>query len=412
MATASARGRGGPILPRHSPCLEAADLLALGRGLLAPGSCPPSLEELFAPWLPDRRLVATPTGRHALWLFLEHAGLRPGDEVAVAAYNFHVVVRLLLQKGLTPLFVDVEPDTLCMDPAALEASLGPRTRMVLLTHMFGHPAPVEAIRDLCQARGLLLFEDCAHAVGSRCGPTGAMAGSFGDGALFSFGIFKIVNALGGGMLALPRRDGLPVPERPWPRPGALTGAREPLERLASSLLLHPRAYTALLDPLLRRAPALVARLHPSDPDPDYRFDPGDRQLFERPLRSLCQRQLARLEPGIARRRGIVARIHAALEGREDLRPLTPDHHGRSNGSYLPLWCIDPQAAARWLAARGVDASAREFTDCAGLEGFAAWRRDCPVAAEAHRHTLRVPSFPCLRDDQVDRIVRALEGWRP
>jgi dTDP-4-amino-4,6-dideoxygalactose transaminase len=282
---------------------------------------------------------------------------------------------------------------------------------VLLTHMFGHPAPARAIAEICRARELPLFEDCAHAVGTRCGADGRAAGRFGDGALFSFGIFKIVNALGGGMLALPREGGLPVPPRPWARPGALTGAWDPLERLGTSLLLRPGAYTALFDPLLRRSPALLRRLHPSHPDPAYRFDPHGRQLFERPVRLLCQGQLARLEAGIERRRAIVARIHQAVAGREDLRPLTPDRHGRANGSYLSLWCADPEGAVRALDAHGVDASAREFTDCAGLPGFAPWARDCPVAALAHRHTLRLPSFPCLGEDDLERMVDALEAWR-
>ncbi|HKP76838.1 MAG TPA: DegT/DnrJ/EryC1/StrS family aminotransferase, partial [Longimicrobiaceae bacterium] len=90
----------------------------------------------------DRVLLPTPTGRHALWYFLElcRDRLAPGDEVVVAGYNFYVVVRVLLQWGLKPVFADVEPGTLCLDPEALAARTTGRTRMVVVTHMFGHPA--------------------------------------------------------------------------------------------------------------------------------------------------------------------------------------------------------------------------------------------------------------------------------
>ncbi len=402
------------ILPRHSPCLQPRDLAALGRALLSPPPPEGALTAPFAAWLPGRRLVPTPTGRHALWLFLEHAGLRPGDEVLVAAYNFHVVVRLLVQRGLVPVFVDVDPDTLCMDPGQLEASVGPKARLVILTHMFGHPAPADAIARICRERGLLLFEDCAHALATRCSRAegdALPAGCFGDGALFSFGIFKILDTLGGGLLALPEGDAR-VPARPFPRPGLLTGAGDPLERLVVSLLLHPRPYSALLDPLLRAVPSLVPRLHPSDPDPDYRFDPADRHLYRRPLASLSRPQLGRLEAGVRRRRAIAARVAEAVADHPALRPLAPDRHGRSNGSYLGLRCADPVGAARHLALRGVDSAPREFTDCSALPGFAPWGRACAGAREADAHTLRLPSFPCMSEAQLGRMLDALEGWRP
>ena len=394
-------------LPRHSPCLKPDDLAMLVRTVFsAPDR---TLDHAFGAYLRGRRLIPAPSGRHALWLYLEHSGLGPGDEVLVAAYNFYGVVQLLAQWGLVPRFVDVDPETLCMDPAALAAAVTPRSRLVLVTHMFGHPAPMEAIAALCREHGLALFEDCAHAVGTLCGD-GAPAGMFGHGALFSFGIFKVINCYGGGMLVVPPGQGPSPDGAPYfDNPGGWAGLSDPLMRLVTSLLLGPGLNTVLLDPLLRASPALYRKVHPSAPNPDYRFDVADRPLHRGLLGALATRQMRGLEAGVARRREIVARVHAGIAGLERVRPLSPDLHGRSNGSYLGLRADYPVAAAACLAARGVDSAPREFVDCSALPQFARFSSagSCPGARLVHRHTLRVPSFPCLSDGQVDRIIEGL-----
>lgn len=393
-------------LPRHSPCIRASDLAALTRAVFSPPRY--TLDDAFGHYLRERRLIPAPSGRHALWLYLERAGFRQGDEVLVAAYNFYGVVQLLLQRGLVPRFVDVDPETLCMDPAALVESITPRSRMVLVTHMFGHPAPMDAIAEICREHGLCLFEDCAHAVGTLCDGH-APAGMFGHGALFSFGIFKVINCYGGGMLVVPPGQGPPEDAAPYfDNTGSWAGLPDPLVRLITSLLLGPGLNTVLLDPLLRSSTAVYRKVHPSEPDPDYRFDLADRALHRGLLGTLGVRQMRTMEAGVARRRAIVARVHAGVASLERVRPLSPDLHGRSNGSYLGLRVEDPEAAAATLAARGIDSAPHEFADCSALPQFARFATPpCPGARQVDRHTLRVPSYPCLTDGQVDRIIEGL-----
>ena len=98
-----------------------------------------------------------------------------------------------------PIFVDVDPKTLCMDKNDLASKITSKSRLVVATHMYGHPANMTAIQAICREEKILLFEDCAHGVGST--HDGRSVGSFGDAALFSFGINKLVSALGGGCLS-------------------------------------------------------------------------------------------------------------------------------------------------------------------------------------------------------------------
>lgn len=371
-------------------------------------SHPRSLAAAFAGRLDGRDLHPARTGRHALWRFLQSVDWAPGDQVLVSAYNFWVVVALLVQAGLEPVFVDTDPQTLCMCPEDARRKRTDRTRMVLLTHMFGHPGPTAELAALCRAHGMLLFEDCAHAVGTTLAtPAGPRhAGSLGHGALFSFGVYKSVSALGGGMLAVdpaaPLRLAPPPPVRPVRPPLA-----EQHVRAALSLMLQPPAWTLLLAPALARLPRLAEALDAAEPPTTFTFDPASRAPWHPFMGEAVARQLAVLEDDIARRRAIAAAVAEAVAGRSDARALEGDTWGRANGSYLGLWVDDPGAWARRLAAHGIEAKVHQFRNCAALPLFSPFAADCPGAAALDAHLLRLPSFPHMRPAALQRMLAAL-----
>lgn len=393
----------GRALPRHSSELTWRDYLAI----LAPRVA--HLEEAWQGRLGQTRLLPTPTGRHALWAFLEQAPLKPGDEVLLAAYNFPPVVQILVQRGLVPVFVDIEPQTLTLDPDRLPARASQRSRMVLVTHMFGHPADLTRISAFCRDRNLLLFEDCAHAPGTL--QRGTQVGSVGDGALFSFGVYKILNSLGGGMLVLsgPDADRFAVPRfSVRSGPGSLV---EPLARLLFSIGSTPGLYGWTLHPFLRfcqsRLPSLARTLDPTDNDPEYRFDPAGRAPFRPFMAEMIRRQVSRLEANVAGRRAAAEGIRSRLGKRAEQIWLHPDRHGRSNASYLGVRLPDAAEGARLCRAQGVGCREREYLDCSRLPQFAAWAADCPESTRAEKEILRIPSYPSLSDSDQERIARAL-----
>ena len=110
--------------------------------------------------------------------------LAPGDEVITCASGFPTTVTPLYQHGLVPVYVDVDPMTLNVDPTQLEAAIGPRTRAVMVAHTLGNPFDLDAVRSLCDRHGLWLVEDCCDAVGSTY--RDAPVGSFGALATTSF----------------------------------------------------------------------------------------------------------------------------------------------------------------------------------------------------------------------------------
>jgi CDP-6-deoxy-D-xylo-4-hexulose-3-dehydrase len=115
---------------------------------------------------------------------LKDRALKPGDEVITAATGFPTTVNPILTLGLVPVFVDMLPGTYNMDPAAVAAAVGPRTRAIMAAHTLGNPFDLDAIRATCDHHGLWLIEDCCDALGSTY--RGRQVGLFGDVATLSF----------------------------------------------------------------------------------------------------------------------------------------------------------------------------------------------------------------------------------
>ncbi len=152
----------------------------------------------FARWVGVRHAVAVSNGTVALHLALHALGLGPGDEVIIPDLTFAATAHAVLQTGATPVLADVEADTFCIDPVAVERALGPRTRAILPVHLYGHPADMSAIRALAAPRGLDLVEDAAEAHGASVGE--ARVGSLGRVAAFSLYGNKIITTGEGGVL--------------------------------------------------------------------------------------------------------------------------------------------------------------------------------------------------------------------
>jgi dTDP-4-amino-4,6-dideoxygalactose transaminase len=395
-------------IPKHTNRLGWSDYRIYLGALLRGHGGPLDALPAWGRALPDRVLIPTPTGRHALWYFLQTAGLEPGDEVLVGAYNFYVIVRLLVQKGLVPVFVDIEPKTLCLDPSDLARKITPRSRMVLVTHMFGNPANLTEVSDLCRRHDLLLFEDCAHAVGTT--HAGTQVGRAGDGALFSFGVQKLVNTFGGGLLCLREELAERFVAR-LHRAGIVTSALDTFVRFMTSALMSPSVYGATLHPLERLASSrpgskLQQWIDPSKDDPAYRFSTDGRAPFRPFMLRMHVKQLGRLAETIEQRRANVAAMKERCADANGIGLLDEDRHGFSNGSYFGVYVADARLFVRQLGARGIGA-AQEYYDCSRLEQFADFRAHCPGAQRASGQLLRLPSHTGLTPDDRDAIAAAL-----
>jgi perosamine synthetase len=145
-----------------------------------------------------RHGVATCNGTAALHLALLALQLKPGDEVIVPTLTFVATANAVTYCGATPVFADCDPDTWCLDPDSVARLVSPRTRGIILVHLYGHPCDMDALTVIADAHGLWVLEDAAEAIGAQY--RGRPVGSLGVAGVFSFFGNKTLTTGEGGMI--------------------------------------------------------------------------------------------------------------------------------------------------------------------------------------------------------------------
>lgn len=158
-----------------------------------------ALEKEWAQYCGVSHAVGVGNGTEAIALALKALDIKPGDEVITVSWTFIATIEAIVHVGAKPVVVDIDPRTYCMDPASLAEAITPRTRAVIPVHIFGHPADIDAIREITLPRDIFLIEDAAQAHGALY--KGQRVGSLGIAATFSFYLTKNLGGYGeGGMV--------------------------------------------------------------------------------------------------------------------------------------------------------------------------------------------------------------------
>jgi perosamine synthetase len=176
------------ILPMSSSELDESDIQAvlgvLRSGRLALGPKAEEFERNIASFVGTKHAVAVSSGTTALHIIARSLELGPGDEVLVPSFTFAASVNAILYEGCTPVFVDIDPETLNIDPADIERKITARTRAILVVDIFGHPADWDEILLIARKHNLKVMDDSCEALGAEY--KGTKIGQFGDAAAFSF----------------------------------------------------------------------------------------------------------------------------------------------------------------------------------------------------------------------------------
>jgi len=191
--------------------LDEAIASCLERSAFVGGEDVSNFEGEFADWLRSKGgsvggAVSCANGTDALELVLRALGIGPGHRVATVANTFFATVEAILSVGAEPLFVDVEPGTLLMDPEKLAVAIDPSVRLVLPVHLYGQCCDMERIMAISARHGIPVVEDCAQAHGALW--KGRPAGTFGVAGTFSFFPGKNLGALGDGGMVVCTSDAL------------------------------------------------------------------------------------------------------------------------------------------------------------------------------------------------------------
>jgi perosamine synthetase len=172
------------------------DVLHSGRLALGPKG--PEFEQRIADYVGVKHAVAVNSGTAALHLIVRALGLGPGDEVLVPSFTFAASVNALLYEGVTPVFVDIEPETYNLEPDDLRRKITRRTRAIMAVDIFGHPIEWDVISPIAEKHGLRVIDDACEALGAEY--QGVKVGRFGDAAAFAFYPNKQLTTGEGGMI--------------------------------------------------------------------------------------------------------------------------------------------------------------------------------------------------------------------
>jgi len=192
-------------IPPARPVIGEAEIEAAVRvlrsGMVVQGPEVAAFEQEFAALVGDRHCVAVNSGTSALHLALLGLGFGPGDEIIVPSFSFAASANAIRLVGATPVFVDIEPGSFCVDPDAVAAAITPRTVAVMPVHLYGHPAAMDRLVPIAERHGLAIVEDAAQAHAAAL--DGTPVGAFGVAGCFSFYPTKNMHSLEGGMISTP-----------------------------------------------------------------------------------------------------------------------------------------------------------------------------------------------------------------
>ncbi|MEI6372356.1 MAG: DegT/DnrJ/EryC1/StrS family aminotransferase [Actinomycetes bacterium] len=190
------------MIPAARPIIGDDERAAVDRvlrsGMIAGGPEVAAFEEEFSAIVAGRHSIAVNSGTSALHMAFVAAGIGAGDEVIVPSFTFAATANSVALAGATPVFADIEADYFCLDPAAVEAAITPRTRAIMPVHLYGHPAAMHRFAEIAATHDLLIFEDAAQAHAAAL--DGTPVGAFGTAASFSFYPTKNMTSGEGGMV--------------------------------------------------------------------------------------------------------------------------------------------------------------------------------------------------------------------
>jgi len=191
------------IIKMAYPILGYRETLAVTKVLkskvLSAGPQNELFEKNFSSYLENLHCVSVNSGTSALYLSLLANGIGKGDEVIVPSFSFAATANVVKLVGATPIFVDIEEDSYCMDPVHLEYKITSRTKAVIVVHLYGNPANLISISKICQNKNILLFEDAAQAHGAEV--EGRKIGTWGICNSFSFYPTKNITTAEGGLIS-------------------------------------------------------------------------------------------------------------------------------------------------------------------------------------------------------------------
>lgn len=326
-------------------------------------------EHHYASFIGTRHCIGCGNGLDALTLILraykEMGIINDGDEVIVPANTFIATILAITENGLQPVLVEPREDTLQIDDSLIEAAITPRTRAIMIVHLYGRCAYTEHIGELCRKHNLKLIEDNAQAHG--CHFASRRTGSLGDAAAHSFYPGKNLGALGDA--------------------GAVTTSDDALAAMVRKLGNYGSARRYVFDSVGRNS----------------RIDEIQAAVLDVKLPYLDKENERRRE---------IARRYIDNISNKAVRLPSIDYWQHSVFHIFPLMCGHRDELRQFLLDNGVQADVHYPIPPHKQNAYSEWNHmTLPITERIHREELSLPISPAMTDDEADIVINAVNKWK-
>jgi dTDP-4-amino-4,6-dideoxygalactose transaminase len=400
----------------RSAYLKSGAAIFAGQGYEGPGA--KKLEQTLSE-IHGCPAVAMPMARVGIYLTLKHL-IRPGQKVILSPYTISDVVNMVLCAGGVPAFADIEPTGTCnINPERVLELLKTTADVgaVLVTHFYGLICDIRPILSECERRGIPVIEDAAQAFGAKL--DGAPAGSMGHAGILSFGLLKHVTGFVGG--AVLTRDpgleqkirqelaGFPVFPRKRLLQKVMAGAK--FDLATSRVLFDSAVYWIFRYAYLHDVKFFNNKLDTDMSPVSYSDFPAKYAYQLSSVQAeIVRQQLPHFEQDIRDRIASACLYHDGLSGLPGLMlpPL------RNDGSHIYLYfsvlAAERDKLALFMTREMRDVQISHHRNCASLECFSEYRRDCPHSELASQRVIYLPLYPGYRRDQIQANVEAIRRF--
>lgn len=372
------------FLPFSKPDLKESDIQAvadvLRSGWITTGPKVAQLEADFKRYLGSLDAISMTSETGVMEVLLHALGIGPGDEVITPSMTWVSMINLTVLAGATPVFVDVNRDTLMVDPDEVEAHITPRTKLIVPVHFAGGCADMDPLRAIAQKHGIRLVEDAAHAIGTRY--KGRLIGSTGT-AMFSLHPIKNITTGEGGMLVTDDEE---------------------LGKRARSLKFHGLGVDAYDRLTHGRSPQAQVV------EPGYKYNLPDMQAV------LALGQLARIEEINARRTALALRYRELLSGIDELQPLADPEYDFKHAWHLFVVRVVKGKLNRdefMAALKEKNIGTGLHFRCTHLQKYYREQMGCkpgmlPNTEWNSDRICSIPLFPSMTEEDQDDVIAAIK----
>lgn len=357
-------------------------------------------EKKFRHYIGGKFSVSISSARVGLYLILKSLNLEKNSEIILPSFCSPALINVILSLKLKPVLIDVDSKTFNIDVSKVKGKITRKTRVIIGVHLEGFPCEMKKTVEIAEAYNLKVIEDCAHALGAEY--KNKKVGLFGDFSIFSFGMGKHLNTLGGGMIITKHRDffeKLVELRNTLNKPTYFQLFKKLIKGEIASFFTKPILFYTLVYPSLRISRRdLVYRIF--DENPKRAFTPEHLTAFSEFQAKLGLSQLKYIESKIRKRRKNAKIYDENLDNIKKQEKVLG-----SNPSYLNYSVIikKREKVRRLLLAKGIDTQATWMKDCSSLF----YNKPLPISKFLEESVLYLPIHENLNEDDIRRISQTL-----